>query len=426
MVVKRETATARGVAYLDEHRKLDALKLIVGNKNQIKACEYNARQLIGVDPCCADLHFDEFLYRVRMGERDWADHDDRVVLCALQVTHNVPTFTLGQVRNAVMVIAHERKRDSLSDYVASLPVWDGTSRIEHAFSDAWGAPDTPLGRAASRNFFIALLARALRPGAQVDTLWAFEGKQGTRKSASLRALGRGFHAEISAPAGSADFLRELRGIWIAEMSELDSLRGREATTIKRLLSAPVDRYVEKYEKHAVAYPRRAVSVATTNEAAYWQDWTGARRLVPVTTGDINIAMIEENREQWFAEARAQLAQGATWWGFPIEIEAAQEERQQIDPWEDLLRAFMANGRSVTHGYDAATKQPLIEKVSWPDGWIASAAIMRDWLKLVPHQQGASAGVRLGRVMRRLGFGPQRHGKSRERGWVVDTQEGCNG
>ena len=78
-----------------------------------------------------------------------------------------------------------------------------------------------LTRAASRNFFVALIARAVHPGAKVDTLWTFEGPQGTFKSLALRALGRDFHAEITAPAGSVDFMRELRGIWIAELSELD-------------------------------------------------------------------------------------------------------------------------------------------------------------------------------------------------------------
>lgn len=410
---------------IDKLQRIGELDLIVSNKGAIQPCEHNAKQLIGSDPRYDELHFDEFLCCMRIGERDWTDHDDRAALCWLQATHRVPGFTLAQVRSAVMVVAYARKLDSLRNYVASLPVWDGTQRIEMAFIDAWGAPDTCLTRAAANNFFIALLARAVRPGAQVDTLWVFEGAQGKFKSKSLRMLGGHFHAEISAAIGTTDYQRELRSIWIAEISEID-LRGREAATSKRILSSTSDRFVEKYEKHAVAYPRRAVAVATTNEAAYWQDATGARRLVPITVGDINIAMISDCREQWFAEARHLFESGATWWEFPVTITAAQEERQQVDPWEDLLCGFIANGRSVAHGYDMITKQPLIESVLWPEGWIASADIMQNWLKLAPHQQGQGSGVRLGRVMRRLGFRPQRHGKSRERGWQADTSEASNG
>jgi hypothetical protein len=259
----------RGIAILDERRQAKELNLILDSKGRIKACEFNAKQLLGADAQYRAVHFDEFLSRVRIGEVDWTDHNDRTALIGLQAVHRVPGFTLGQVRNAVQALAFERRCDSLRDYMRKrLPPWDGTARIEHAFSDAWGADDTPLTRAASRNFFIAMVARALRPGAQVDTLWAFEGPQGKLKSRSFRELGRDFHAEISAPIGTPDFFRELRGVLIAELSELDSLRGREASTVKRLLSAVQDRYVEKYEKHATAYPRRAVFVATTNEASY--------------------------------------------------------------------------------------------------------------------------------------------------------------
>ena len=115
---------------------------------------------------------------------------------------------------------------------------------------------------------------------------------------------------MTASLGSTDFFRELRGIWIAEVSELDSLRGREASTIKRVLSSPTDRFVEKFEKHAGSYARRAVCVATTNEAAYWQDSTGARRLIPIKVGNIRIDLIEHRRLQWLAEALVEFRASA--------------------------------------------------------------------------------------------------------------------
>ena len=377
--------------------------LIRSDKGIIRACDHNAKELMAAAPQFSDLHFDDFLFRARIGDRDWSDHDDRDALCWLQSAHQVPGFTLGQTRTAVMALAYARRRDSLFEFVMGLPEWDRTPRIKMAFIDAWGAPDTPLTRAASRNLFIALHARAVKPGSQVDNLWVIEGPQGTLKSASLRALGGQWHAEISAQVGTSDFLRELRGIWTAELSELDSLRGREASTIKRLLSAPSDRFVEKYERHAVAYPRRAVALATTNEAAYWQDSTGARRLIPIRAGAIRLDLIETLRLQWFAEARHAYEAGLPWWEFPDSAAGEQEDRQVIDPWEDILRAAIAN-------------------VNWPQGWIASASILRDWLHLEPHQQGKASSTRLGHVMRRLGFVPHRFGKARERGWLVDTRK----
>lgn len=411
-IADRATAEAASLAAVDD-------VLIRSSSGLIRPCEFNARALIAAAPKYDKLHFDDFLYRTRIDERDWIDADDRDALCWLQSAYKVAGFTLAQTRNGVLALAHARRRDSLRDYVLTLPAWDNIPRIEMAFIDAWGAADTAITRAAANNFFVALIARALEPGAQVDTLWVFEGLQGTFKSLSFRKLGGRFHAEISAPIGTADFLRELRGLWIAEMSELDSLHGKEASTVKRLLSAPTDRFVEKFEKHASSYPRRAVAIATTNEATYWQDSTGARRLIPIKTNTIRLDLIEQNREQWFAEALHQYRAGATWWEFSDAIADAQDARQHVDPWEDVLRAMIANGREERSANPLAT--PI--RVRWPDGWIASAEIMHDWLRLEPHQQAQSASTRLGRVMRRLGYAPARYGKARERGWIpADTYE----
>jgi Virulence-associated protein E len=387
---------------------LDAAVLIRSDKGVIKPCEHNARVLIAQSQQYTSLHYDEFRARLRIDDRDWGDADDLEALCWLQSQHQVAAFTLAHARNAAKALAHSRRRDSLREFVESLPKWDVTPRIERAFIHAWGAQDTALVRAASRNFFIALIARALKPGAQVDTLWTFEGAQGTYKSRSIRELGGEFHAEISAAIGTIDFQRELRGLWIAELSELDSLRGRESSTIKRLLSAPADRFVEKYQAHATTYRRRAVAVATTNEAAYWQDATGARRLVPIACGTIRIDIIKDNRLQWLAEALHLYRHGATWWEFPKDIVHEQEARQQGDPWEDNLRQAIAHGRRT--GLDGQGVIP------WPEGWISSAAIMRDWLCVPPHLQGRPSGVRLGHVMRKLGFRSRQFGTHRERGW----------
>ena len=392
---------------------------ILDSKGVAKGCELNVKLFLDEDKRYEGLLYDEFRARTLYGTRDWSDHDDRELLVYIQESLHAPGFTLAHVRNGAQAFAFERRIDSLQLHLKSLPKWDGESRIGRAFIEAWGAPDTPLVRAASRNFFISMIARAVVPGAQVDTLWVLEGPQGKLKSRSLRELGGEFHAEISAPIGTNDFFRELRGVWIAELSELDSLRGREASTVKRLLSAVTDRYVEKYERHATAYPRRAIFTATTNEAAYWQDSTGARRLVPIRVGEIDLVQIKLQREQWLAEALRAYLDGASWWEFPASISVAQEDRQQIDPWEDLLRGAMERGR-----YDG----PNAVHVTWPLGFVSSAEIMAEWLRLHPHQQGAASGVRLGKCMRRLGFVPVRHGKARERGWMpqADAQGHADG
>ncbi len=417
-----DSSIERGAAALDKlaakkgKRKpstttvLDAsTSLLRSESGSIRPCEHNAYVLLAASEKHDDLHFDTFHHRMRIDDRDWSDADERAALLCLQSGHNVPGFSLRQVSTACRALADARKRDSLKEWIAALPQWDGVARIERAFCDAWGAPENALLCAASRNFFVALIARGERPGAKVDTLWCFEGPQGTYKSMALQELLPDFHAEISAPIGTTDFMRELLGVWLAELSELDSLRGREASTIKRLITVTADRFVQKYALHADSYRRRAVMVATTNDQQYWQDPSGgARRLVPIPCGNIRIDLIAQQREQWFAEAKALFDQGATWWDFPSAIRDAQEDRQQVDPWEDLLRGYMEHGRST--GIDG---HGLIE---WPKGWLSSAAIMRQWLRLEAHQQGQASSTRLGRVMRRLGYMPKRSQAGNERGW----------
>jgi hypothetical protein len=392
-----------------EKAALDARTLYRAGNGALVPCEHNAFVLIDNAQQYQGLHFDTFLDRQRLGEADWSDGDDIACLTWLQRTQQT-RFNLTHARLGARLVAFARRRDSLAQFVEGLPAWDSTERIAAAFSDAWGAPESELMHAASRNFFVALIARALVPGAQVDTVWCFEGPQGTYKSRSLRTLGQSFHAEISAPIGTTDFQREMRGLWIAELSELDSLHGREASTVKRLLSAPADRFVQKYALHAQSYLRRAVAVATTNEANYWEDPTGARRLVPIACGDIRVDLIGELRLQWLAEARALYTSGATWWEFPRAIGDAQETRHQVDPWEDILSHAIKHGRKVEFAAD----------VPWPEGWISTAEIMRDWLHLAASQLGRSSGVRLGKVMRRLGFKPEQKGHDKERGWIADT------
>src|SRR5262249_39347142 len=153
-------------------------------------------------PQFSELHYDDFLSRQRISDRDWVDADDLELLLWLQSAHRVPTFTLGQARNAARAVAYTRRRDSLKAFISKLPSWDGVPRIELAFVDAWGAPDDALTRAASRNFFVAMIARADKPGTKVDTLWTFEGNQGIGKSLALEVLAGDFHAEITAAIGT--------------------------------------------------------------------------------------------------------------------------------------------------------------------------------------------------------------------------------
>lgn len=382
--------------------------LITSKSGDVRACEYNASMLIACEAKYDGLHFDEFLSRLRIDDRDWRGEDDLDALLWLQRTHDIPTLKLVQVSNAVRALGFVRKKDSLLNFVEELPPWDGVPRIDNALRDAWGAPEDATTRAASANLLKSMIARAVSPGVKADHLLVFEGPQGAGKSRALQALGESFHAEIGAAVGTTDFIRELQGVWLAELSELDSMKGREAATVKRLLSATVDRFVQKYALHAESYPRRAIMVATTNEKLYWQDPTGARRLVAIACGRINVDLIKANRLQWFAEARVRYDAGESWWEYPAAIAEVQEARQQVDPWEDTIQSAMQRGIPGAAG--------AVEP--WPKGWIATVVILHRVLRMDPSQANQTHATRLSKVMRRLGYQPLKAGGVR--GWEPDT------
>jgi len=111
--------------------------------------------------------------------------EDNHVTLALQFvqTHGgVPRMTQGVLSRAIEQVAREPQNrcDVLRDEIEKLPPWDGTPRIEPFWIDVTGCPDTPHTRAAGRNFWTALIARALRPAAKVDECFVLEGEQGSR------------------------------------------------------------------------------------------------------------------------------------------------------------------------------------------------------------------------------------------------------
>jgi predicted P-loop ATPase len=389
--------------------------LICNGKGEPLPIEANVIDVILAEPRWRGLYTDMFLRRMRL-ERDgktvdWSDDDHMLMHEWLQREGDFPRVKFEVTKRSVRAVANARSRDSLTDFYISLPAWDQVERIATALEEAWGCDGSDVVRAASTNLFRSMAARAIYPGAKVDTITVFEGPQGTLKSQSMQVLGGQYYAEISAPIGSADFMREIRSINLGELSELNALHGRESQTIKTMLSRTEDRFVEKYEAEPRSYPRRCVFIGTTNETQYWDDATGARRLVPVRVGAIDLRLIAENRLQWLAEALADIREGRTWHEWPGEIGAAQDERQHGDPWEDELRHVIAHGRQ-----SGTDMQGVID---WPIGWISSREILFEWLRVPPAAQARAYSTRLGRVMRRLGFRPGKSSDGNERGWRRD-------
>jgi putative DNA primase/helicase len=320
----------------------------------------NIRRVLLYEPMLVQhVWYDTFLGRLMSttddgGYEEWFDEDDMTVVCFLNRI-GLTKVTPAQV-SAILMSVHLRRvpvRHAVRDYLDALR-WDGVPRIDTAFERYWGAevgetqPAEYL-RAASKNFFIGLMARVYRPGCQLDNMVVFEGAQGIRKSSSLRVLGGDWYAQASDNVHSKDFLQSFQGKWIIEIGELDAFSRADVTKVKTVITTPTDRYRESYARRARDFKRQCVFVGTTNKDNWGNDDTGLRRFWPVRCGRVHLAGLTADRDQLFAEARARYRADETWWEMPgSPTKQVQESRQswQTHPWTPAIAGWLLD-RDIT-------------------------------------------------------------------------------
>lgn len=294
------------------------------------------------------IWYDEFLQKIMTASsdpdeppREWTDADDIRMTIEVQSLCGITNASKQIVRDAVIEHAYKDIRNELQHWLRKLE-WDGEPRIESFFIDICGAKDSAYVRAIGKNFFLSMIARAMRPGCQVDNMILLEGRQGMFKSALLRALGGKWYAVMREAPTSKDFEISLQGKWLIEIAELDSFGRGALSAVKRTITTPIDRYRSPYGTHAADHPRWSVFAGTTNSQDWNLDSTGARRIWPVECGNlIDIVKAKLNRDQYFAEAVYRFSvDRESWWEVPAEeTEKQQRSRYIDDPWTDAVRWY---------------------------------------------------------------------------------------
>jgi hypothetical protein len=74
-----------------------------------------------------------------------------------------------------------------------------------------------------------------------------EGPQDTRKSTALKTLAGPYITDELADLGSKDSALQTRGVWIIELSKLDTLSRAEVSRIKAFISRTTDRFRPRME-----------------------------------------------------------------------------------------------------------------------------------------------------------------------------------
>lgn len=319
-----------------------------GNQGAILGSLRNAVLILSCEECWRSvLAFNQFSYRVEKRAKPpfehgepgaWTDNDDSeaAIWIANQYGINIKTSTVAE---AVRTVANRNAFHPVRDYLESCE-WDQRERLPKMLSYYFGAELNDYTAAAGTKTMIAAVARVMDPGCKADCMLILEGAQGQGKSSAIRILAGEFFLDTPLALGDKDSYQVLRGKWIVELAELESLRrAREATQIKQFLSAPVDTYRASYARTAQDYPRQCIFIGSTNQDAYLQDETGARRFWPVNCKGIDLPAISKDRNQLWAEALHRFKSGERWWVEADESDlfaSEQEARYTADSWESML------------------------------------------------------------------------------------------
>jgi predicted P-loop ATPase len=239
---------------------------------------------------------------------EWTDHEDR--LSAEWLQREGVLVSVDVAAQAVQTVARDHSFHPVRAYLDNLR-WDGVERLDLWLSTYLGVEDSPYSRAVASRWLLSAVARILQPGAKADCCLILEGPQGFRKSTALKTIAGEFFTDELEDLGSKHAAMQTRGVWIIELSELDSLGHAEVARIKAFISRTTDRFRPPYGMRLVESPRQCIFAGTVNHGTYLRDETGGRRFWPVVCGAIDVAALQRDRDQLWAEAKARFRTGAS-------------------------------------------------------------------------------------------------------------------
>lgn len=269
------------------------------------------------------------------------------------------------IYDAITLVSRENTYDSAIDYVTSIK-WDGVKRLDQWLTKTYQVPDDIYHQKVGSNWMKGLVKRIVEPGCKFDYVLVLEGEQGTKKSTSLGVLGQispkyNIHVETTMSTDSKDFFMQFQGKAIIEFSEGETLSRTEVKRMKAIITTQVDKYRPAYGRTSEDFPRRCVFAMTTNQSEYLKDETGNRRWLPVACiGNANIAWLQENKEQLFAEAYHRISvDKETTHEFPEEeTKKAQLSRKVGDPNTDLVIDWYVTKCGMDHKREGVTVQDV--------------------------------------------------------------------
>ena len=280
---------------------------------------YNLNLILNNDPDFRNFAYNELANRIQVtgslpwerpeGNKFWRDADTAQLKSIIDIRY-LP-FSSRNHDVAFTKIADDRRFHPIRDYLDSLPVWDGTKRVEDVFIKYLKADDTEYIRTVTRKTFAAAVARIYVPGIKFDCVPVLDGDQGIGKSTIVKDLVTAdYYSETLSLTDMDDKsgAEKLQGFWVVEIGELAGMRKADIEKVKAFLSTSDDKYRPSYGKVVESHPRQCIVIATVNgERGYLRDITGNRRFWIIKVHQKKQKktwnFTEEYRQQFWAEAK---------------------------------------------------------------------------------------------------------------------------
>ena len=327
---------------------------------------------------------------------DWSDVDDTeaAIWIARNYGFSPPSRNVMEVVNA---IARKNTYNPVHDYLESLK-WDGAERLRSMLPAYFGTEANAYTELVGVLWMTAAVVRIYRPGAKVDSVLILEGPQGIKKSSSLKMLAGDWFMDTPIKIGHKETYETMRGMWIVELAELDSLNRAEASAAKAFFSSSEDRYRESYGRRAQTIKRHCVFAGTVNHRQYLRDSTENRRYWPVWCSRVDLDELKADRDQLWAEAVHRLKSNERWWpeGEEVELFRVEQEKRYIgDAYENIIEEWL--------------RKELAQKATMPQ--LLGGALQLDKAKWTHAEQW-----RVGSVMAKLKWERRRIGGRNDREW----------
>ena len=301
---------------------------------------------------------------------------------------------------AVASVASHAMFHPVRDYLNGL-VWDSMPRLDHWLVDWLGAEDTEYHRQVGRYFLINMVRRIEQPGCVMRQVPVFEGRQNRGKSTAFHLLAQPWFSDTVLRIGDKDAYQALAGIWIYEISEMESFSRAEASTMKAFISSPEDKFRAPYERSPQRQPRQSLFAGSTNATEYLKDWTGNTRFHPVLCGEIDLDAIARGRDQLLAEAVVCCHAGER--AYPTRddenrlYEPEQERRLVGHPWLDVVQDWLRS-----HTRPQVTVREVLEDAIG--------------MKAIDMGRDQQAATRVGMMLARLDWTKRRISRNGGRDW----------